>query len=107
MASALNKYVSSYQYSYYPGALTDKDTFCTYLACSLSYKCVPILHARTKYLRYYKNHSTGYDITVSAFDGNTLKVTLYDPHPNNVYYGVLTVFVDEALHVFIIRPIDL
>lgn len=96
MASALNKYVSSYQYSYYEGKLMDKDTFCNYLVRSLGYKRAPILHARTEYLRYYKNHSTGYDITVSAFDGNTLKITLYDPYPNNAYYGVLTVFVDEA-----------
>ena len=92
----LNSYLSYMTYSYYQGAELSTLQFRSYIYNSLAHDRAPLLHARTKYLSYYNGHSTGHYITIGSYDSSTMEVTLYDSHPNDLYYGIHTVSYLEA-----------
>lgn len=94
VSNVLNTYVSGY--SYKRGSEMSDYSFRQTVLKSLVNNKAPILHARTQYLSYYNNHSTGHYICVTAINNNTDKIRLSDCNRDSRYYGTRSIPTSEA-----------
>ena len=94
VSNVLNTYVSGY--SYKRGSDMSDYAFRQTVLKSLVNNKAPILHARTQYLTYYNNHSTGHYICVTAINNITDKIRLSDCNRNSAYYGTRSIPTSEA-----------